>query len=114
MCGVDTVREVRAAPSVLRRPTSQHCVAWRPGHPGTMANNNRGHNTSIVCCCPRWHQAAPGEGECEDATSTKSRNLSAPVISDVEPALMAAWSKALPLTDSCLSPLRACPDGRVV
>ena len=30
------------------------------------------------------------------------------------PALMAVWSTALPLTVSCLSPLRACPDGRVV
>ena len=30
------------------------------------------------------------------------------------PALMAVWSKALPLNASCLSPLRACPDGCVV
>ena len=27
---------------------------------------------------------------------------------------MAVWSKVLPLTASCLSPLRACPDGCVV
>ena len=27
------------------------------------------------------------------------------------PALMAEWSRALPLTACCLSPLRACPDG---
>ena len=31
-----------------------------------------------------------------------------------EPALMAVWSNALPLTACCLSSLRACPDGRVV
>ena len=30
------------------------------------------------------------------------------------PALMAVWSKVLPLTASCLSPLRACPNGWVV
>ena len=30
------------------------------------------------------------------------------------PVPMAVWSKALPLTASCLSILRACPDGRVV
>ena len=30
------------------------------------------------------------------------------------PALMAVWSMALQLTARCLSPLRACPDGRVV
>ena len=30
------------------------------------------------------------------------------------PALMAEWSKVLPLTARCLSPLRACPDGQVV
>ena len=27
---------------------------------------------------------------------------------------MAVWSKVLPLTARCLSPLRDCPDGRVV
>ena len=26
---------------------------------------------------------------------------------------MVEWSKWLPLTDPCLSPLRVCPDGRV-
>ena len=30
------------------------------------------------------------------------------------PALMARWSRGLPLTASCLSPLRTCPDSRVV
>ena len=29
-------------------------------------------------------------------------------------ALISEWSKALPLTADCLSPLRAFPDGRVV
>ena len=40
--------------------------------------------------------------------------LTAPVSHHLGPALMAEWSEMLTLTGRCLSPLKACPNGRVV
>ena len=48
------------------------------------------------------------------AVWSKALPLTAICLSPLGPALMAVWSKALPLTAICLSPLRICPDGRVV
>ena len=50
----------------------------------------------------------------ERTTSKKTTSQVRPLYYKSFTAPMAVWSKVLLLTARCLSPLRACPDGRVV
>ena len=72
---------------------------------------------SSLCVLVLWIKVALAlEGlillfkNCVNSSGMTSRSSSLIVV----PVLKARWSKALPLPACCLSPLRVCPDGRVV